>query len=285
MRLSDSDIDSFLEMLRMSMLESDVAFDDTEEFAEKLRTILKESKVDSRNINRELIEGVRTALMSVISKTMGLNINAFISERIASKDVPVKILFIGSNGTGKTTTIAKVAHMLKLRGVSTVIAASDTFRAAAIEQTEYHAKALGVPVVKSRYGADPASVAFDAVAYAKAHGVQVVLIDSAGRQETNRNLIGEMQKIERVVKPDLNIYIGESTAGGAIITQIREFMKAVKVDGIILTKLDCDAKGGGAISIANATGIPILFLGTGESYSDLVPYDPEIILDAMLPAE
>jgi fused signal recognition particle receptor len=282
-RLSGSDIAGFLDMLKVSMLESDVSYDDTEEFLNRLGKSLSELKVDSKNMRGELMGSVRSALLGIISKTNGININAFISERIMQGNAPVKILFLGSNGTGKTTTIAKVAHMLKARQVSAVISASDTFRAAAIEQTEYHANALHVPVIKSKYGADPASVAFDAVAYAKAHSIQVVLIDSAGRQETNRNLINEMQKMDRVVKPDVNIYVGESTSGNAIVSQVKEFLKSIRIDGIILTKLDCDAKGGGAISIANSTGIPILFLGTGESYGDLVPYDPDIILDAMLP--
>ncbi len=283
-KLSDSDIEGFLDTLRVSMLESDVAYNDTEEFLQRLEKSLRESKVSAKDIRSELVRSVRESLLGVISKTQGINLESFVAGRIREANLPVKILFIGPNGTGKTTTIAKVAHMLKQKGASIVISASDTFRAAAIEQTEYHANALHVPIIKSGYGADPASVAFDAVAYAKAHGMQIVLIDSAGRQETNRNLIGELQKMDRVIKPDINIYVGESTAGNAIITQVKEFMKSIRIDGIILTKLDCDAKGGGAISIANETGVPILFLGTGEAYTDLMPYDPQVILDAMLPS-
>ncbi len=282
-RLSESDIEGFLDTLRMSMLESDVAYGDTEDFLSRLEGSLREERIGAKDIRSELMRNVRESLLAVISKTHGVNLEAFVARRIEAAEIPIKILFIGPNGTGKTTTIAKVAHLLKQRGATIAISASDTFRAAAIEQTEYHAAALRVPVIKSKYGADPASVAFDAVAYAKAHGLQVVLIDSAGRQETNKNLIGELQKMERVIKPDLNIYVCESTGGNAIISQVKEFTKHIRVDGIILTKLDCDAKGGGAISIANETGIPILFLGTGEKYADLVPYDPQVILDAMLP--
>ena len=142
---------------------------------------------------------------------------------------------------------------------------------------------MGVPVIKSSYGADPTSVAFDAVAYAKAHGNDVVLIDSAGRQETNKNLIGEVQKMHRVIKPDLTIYVGESVSGGMIAEQIAEFNKFIKIDGIILTKLDCDAKGGNSISISKVTGIPVLFFGTGEKYTDLVPYNPAKVVDMILP--
>ncbi len=283
-RLSGSDVAGFLETMKISLLESDVAYGDVEQFLASLGDKLNESRIDPKNVSRELLGMVRESLLSLISKTAGISLEAAVARKIEANSVPVKILFIGPNGTGKTTTIAKVAHLLKGRGASVMMSASDTFRAAAIEQTEHHANALQVPVVKSKYGADPASVAYDAIAYAKAHGIQVVLIDSAGRQETNRNLIGEMQKMERIIKPDLSIYVGESTAGNAVTRQVNEFKKAVRIDGIILTKLDCDAKGGSAISIANETGVPILFLGTGERYTDLLPYDPQVIVDAVLPA-
>ena len=141
-----------------------------------------------------------------------------------------------------------------------------------------------MPVIRSSYGADPASVAFDAIAYAKAHGIDAVLIDSAGRQETNHSLIDEMKKMVRVAKPDLIIFVGESTAGNMISEQIKEFGKFMSIDGIILTKLDCDAKGGGALSIAHTTGRPVLFFGTGESYDTLIPYDPNFVIDAILPS-
>ena len=203
--------------------------------------------------------------------------------RVSEGSKPVKILFLGPNGTGKTTTIAKLAYGFKNAGISSVLSASDTFRAAAIEQLEHHANKIGVPVIRSSYGADPASVAFDAIAYAKAHGIDAVLIDSAGRQETNKSLIEEMKKMVRVAKPDLIIFVGESTAGNMISEQIKEFSKFMAIDGIILTKLDCDAKGGGALSIAHTTGRPVLFFGTGEGYDALIPYDPNFVIDAILP--
>ena len=179
--------------------------------------------------------------------------------------------------------MAKIAYNFKKNGITCVLSASDTFRAAAIEQTEHHANKVGVPVIKSTYGADPASIAFDAIAYAKARGIHAVLIDSAGRQETNKNLINEMQKMVRVAKPDLTIFVGESIAGNQLSEQIKEFNKFMSIDGIILTKLDADAKGGNAISIAHVTGIPLLYLGTGESYDALVPYTPDFIVNAILP--
>ena len=223
-------------------------------------------------------------LLDILNSNKGsINLNKLINDSIRDGKTPVRVLFLGPNGAGKTTMIAKIAHMLKLNGISCVMSASDTFRAAAIEQTEFHANKVGVPVIKGSYGADPASVAFDAIAYAKSHRISVVLIDTAGRQETNKNLVSEIQKISRITRPDATIFIGESTSGNRIAEQINEFSKSVKIDGIILTKLDCDAKGGSAVSISDITGIPILFFGTGESYDALVEYRPEFIADAVLP--
>ncbi len=283
-RLSDADIDRFIEELRVSMLESDVSFEVVEDFTSQVRSILVGRKLSSKGLQGELVGTVREALFDTLkASARAVDIMSFIPDRIAAGNAPVKVLFLGPNGTGKTTTIAKIAYALKNRGLHPLLSASDTFRAAAIEQTEYHGTAVGVPVIKSSYGSDPTSVAFDAVAYAKAHGNDVVLIDSAGRQETNKNLIGEIQKMHRVIKPDLTIYVGESVAGGIIASQIEEFSKFIKIDGIILTKLDCDAKGGNSISISKVTGIPIMFFGTGEKYTDLVPYDPRMVVDMILP--
>ncbi|MEM3827146.1 MAG: signal recognition particle-docking protein FtsY [Candidatus Micrarchaeaceae archaeon] len=282
--LSDNEVSDFVDKVKLSFLEADVTYDVAEKIAESLRTNLKSLKVSPSNANAEFVDKVRSSLLEILSgSNKGIDLKSAIEEKINSHAVPVKILFLGPNGTGKTTTIAKIAYLLKNYGISCVISASDTFRAAAIEQTEHHANKVGVPVVKSTYGADPASVAFDAIAHAKSRKIDVVLIDSAGRQETNRNLINEIQKLARIAKPDLTIFVAESTAGGALINQIKEFANVVKLDGIILTKLDCDAKGGNAISIAMETGIPILFLGTGESYASLVKFDPNFIVDNILP--
>lgn len=282
--LNDSDIERFLDTMKVSMLESDVSYDTTEKFLDGLNSKLKGRKVSSHDMEREIVGFVRESLLDVLKGTKeGVKILDFAKQRISSGDTPVKILFLGPNGTGKTTTIAKLTHSFKNNSISVVMSASDTFRAAAIEQMAIHAQRLGVPVIKSTYGADPASVAFDAIAYGKAHGINVVMIDSAGRQETNKNLINEIQKMVKVAKPDLTIYVGESISGNAIADQIREFSKYIKIDGIILTKLDADAKGGNALSIAQVTGIPVLFFGTGEGYDALVPYSPEFVVNAVMP--
>ncbi len=283
-RLTEPEIDGFIEDLRKSLLQADVSYNSADEFTKILRGKLIDTRFKAKDINSEMFENVRGALLELLGTSKpGIDIIDAIRTRIGSNDIPVRILFLGPNGTGKTTTMGKIASMLKKEGIGSVFSASDTFRAAAIEQTEHHAKVLGIPVIKSTYGADPASVAFDAIAYAKAHKIPVVLIDTAGRQETNRNLINEMMKMVKVSKPDITIFIGESTAGNALSNQIEEFSKHMKIDGIILTKLDCDAKGGNAVSIAQATGIPILFFGVGESYDALVRYTPEFVVDSILP--
>ena len=283
-KLKESEIDGFLEDIKVSMLESDVSYNTVEKFLENLKERILNTEIDSKQIDSELFKFIRESLLSILSKR-GVDIIEYVSESVSKKETPVKILFLGPNGTGKTTTIAKLTYMLKNKNFKVVISASDTFRAAAIEQSEYHAKKLEVPIIKSNYGTDPASVAFDAVAYAKARGIDVVMIDSAGRQETNKNLISEIEKMQRVIKPNIIIYVGESVSGNAISEQINEFKKFVNINGIILTKLDCDVKGGNAISIADVTGIPILFFGVGEKYTDLLPYNPNFIVDAIVPAD
>jgi fused signal recognition particle receptor len=282
-KLSEPEIENFLEVLKVSMLESDVSFDTTEQFVDDLHLKLQQKQINSRKIREEITQTVRSSLFSVLYNGNAIDVDNFVKQHKESNETPVKILFLGPNGAGKTTTVAKMAYHFKNKGVTNVLAAGDTFRAAAIEQIEHHAKKIGVPVIKSTYGADPASIAFDAIAYAKAHSIDLVLIDSAGRQETNKSLIHEVQKIVRIAKPDITVFVGESTAGNQISEQIKEFNKFVKIDGIILTKLDCDAKGGGALSISHTTGIPILFFGVGEEYSAIIPYNPNYIVDAILP--
>lgn len=281
--LNDNDIDNFLENIELLLLKSDVSYDTTNDFIEEMHINLKSSKFNARNMQNELMDVIKQSLYNILNRNdAGVDLIKFIKNKISSNEIPVKVLFLGPNGTGKTTTIAKLAYMLKKNGLSSCMSASDTFRAAAIEQTVYHANKVGVPVIKHNYGSDPASVAFDAIAFAKSHNLHVVLIDSAGRQDTNKNLINEMQKIVRVSKPDIILFVGESTAGSALINQISEFNKFIKIDGIILTKLDCDAKGGNAISIAHEVGIPIIFLGIGEMYDAIVPYSPEFIVNSVV---
>ena len=185
------------------------------------------------------------------------------------------------NGSGKTTTIAKIAKLLQENRLKVVIAASDTFRAAAIHQLQEHADRLGVKLIKHDYGSDPAAVAFDAIKYAEAHGIDVVLIDTAGRLHSNVNLMAEMEKVARVAKPDLKIFVGESITGNDCVEQARSFNNAIGIDGIILAKADVDEKGGAAISVSYVTKKPILYLGTGQEYDDLEPFSAEAVVDSL----
>lgn len=282
--LGNAEVEKFTSELMVTMLQSDVSYSTTEKFIESLKSTLLSSKFSSREIKQGISDCVRSELDKVLQpgkpKQQLLEI---IKSKLGTGMSPVSVMFLGPNGTGKTTTMAKIAYLLKQNGINAVFSASDTFRAAAIEQTAYHAEKLGIPVIKGSYGADPASIAFDAIQYAKAHSIGVVLIDTAGRQETNKNLLNEIKKMERVAKPDITIYIGESTAGNRIAEQVSEFLKYIKIDGIILTKLDCDAKGGNAISLSDVTGLPIFFFGTGESYESLIPFDPSFIIDSLVP--
>ena len=282
-KISEKDADPFIESLKMGLLQSDVNYDVTERITDNIRRNLVGREVSSRNISADIRDGIRESILGVLSSRSKIQIIDKVKEKAAAGQLPYRILFVGPNGAGKTTTMAKVASMLLSNGISCVLSASDTFRAAAIEQTAYHAGKLGINVIKGTYGADPASVAFDAIAHAKAHNIMVVLIDSAGRQETNKSLIEELKKMARVTAPDMKIFIGESISGNALLDQVKAINEAVSLDGIILTKLDVDSKGGNTLSILSDTTIPILYFGTGEKYTDIMPYDPQFIVDNILP--
>jgi len=198
----------------------------------------------------------------------------FASERKQKGEVTT-ILFVGVNGTGKTTTLAKIANMFKKNGFSVVIAAGDTFRAGSIEQLERHAERLGIRVIKQDYGSDAAAIAFDAIAHANAKHIDIVLIDSAGRMQSNKNLLVEMKKIARVADPDIKLFVGDALAGNDALSQAKEFHKAIEIDGAVLTKVDADPSGGAALSIAYVTGRPVVFVGVGQEYDDIEQFDPE----------
>jgi len=267
--IEEKDIKQLLDELELSLLESDVAYEVSIEVCERLRKNLSGLKVRKNMLQEEIRGSIGQVLAEIMRPEGGFDFY----EKVMGLKRPVKILLVGPNGAGKTTTIAKLAYGLKERGMGCVLAAGDTFRAAAIEQLQEHGRQLGVEVISGRYGADPASVAYDAIKHAHSNKADVVLIDSAGRQGTNANLIDEMKKINRVVSPDLRIYIGESIGGSALIEQIRSFHEAIGIDGAILTKVDCDAKGGTAISLSHSAKVPILFLGVGQKYEDLKKFD------------
>ncbi len=273
--ISEQRFDELFYDLEVALLEGNVAV----EVIDKIKADLKARLIGKPIARARVNDEVTAALKSSIADLFRVE-QVDLFQRVKEKK-PFVILFVGINGSGKTTTIAKVASLLKAKGIKPVIAASDTFRAAAIQQLEEHAARLGVRLIKQDYGADPAAVAFDAIRYAEAHNIDVVLIDTAGRLHSNVNLTDEMKKIVRVSKPDMKIFVGESITGNDCVEQARSFNEAIGIDGIILAKADVDEKGGAAISVSYVTNKPILFLGVGQGYSDLQPFSPQVVMDSL----
>lgn len=282
--ISEKDVDDILFELEMSLLEGDVALEVAEQIINSVKEDLVGKKIKRRS---DVAEFTRNALKKAISKILDVE-SQDIEQLIALKrkqGEPLKIMFVGINGTGKTTTIAKVATYFINKGYKPVIAASDTFRAGAIEQLTHHADKIGVKIIKHKKGADPAAVAFDAVEHARAQGKELVLVDTAGRMQTNTNLMDEMKKIKRVINPDLILFVGDALTGNDAVEQARKFDEAVGVTGIILTKADADAKGGAALSIGHVINKPIIFLGTGQSYSDIMEFKPDWMVEQVFGEE
>lgn len=279
--ISEKDIDDILFELELALLEGDVAMEVAEQIVKSVKEDLVGRKIKRRS---DVAEFTREALKKAISDILvvdGPNLKELVQEARKTGE-PLKIMFVGVNGTGKTTTISKIADHYVKEGYSPVIAASDTFRAGAIEQISYHAEKVGVKIIRHQKGADPAAVAYDAVEHAKAKKKELVLIDTAGRMQTNVNLMDEMKKIQRVVKPDLAIFVGDALTGNDAVEQARKFDDAVGIDGIILTKADADAKGGAALSIGHVINKPILFLGVGQGYGDLMEFHPDWMVEQVL---
>ena len=267
-KLTEEDFDDLFENLEFLLLENNVALEAVDEIKKQLKSELLNKEIKKDRIEQEIKNSLKKAIDNLLIEPDDLL-------SLVKEKQPFIILFFGINGTGKTTTIAKLANLFLRNKISCVLAAADTFRAASIEQLEQHAKKLGVKVIKHDYGADPAAVAFDAIKHAKAHNIQVVLIDTAGRMHTQENLMSEMEKICRVTDPDLKIFIAESIAGNDAIQQAKAFHESIGIDGSILSKADVDEKGGTAISISYVTKRPILYLGTGQEYKDLELFDKE----------
>ncbi|MBT7927138.1 signal recognition particle-docking protein FtsY [Candidatus Woesearchaeota archaeon] len=265
--------------LEIVLLENNVAVEVIEKIKQDLKDKLVGQPIKRGQLEEEIIKTLGESIKELF-EVEGIDLIKKAEEKNASKE-PLVIAFIGVNGSGKTTTIAKIARLFQNYGMKPVIAAADTFRAAAIQQMEEHANNLGVKMIKHDYGADPAAVAFDAIKYAKQKGNEVVLIDTAGRLHSNVNLMDEMKKIIRVSKPDLKIFIGEAITGNDCVEQARQFDEAVGIDGAILCKADVDEKGGAAISVGYVTGKPILYLGVGQGYDDLKEFDKKIVMDTL----
>ncbi len=273
--LNEDEVEKILQDFEISLIESDVAQPVAEALTEKVKEAVTGTKIERSTDTGEYLKGrLRKTVRELVGGAVAPDIQRMIKEKKTSGE-PFKIVFLGINGTGKTTTIAKMAKHLKDKGFSVVLSCSDTHRAGAIEQLTEHANRLSLKTVAQSYGSDPAAVARDAVLYARSHRVDVVLIDTAGRMQTSKNLMDEMVKIIRVVKPDLKVFVGDALAGNDAVSQAEEFSRYVDFDAAILTKIDADAKGGAALSIVHVSGKPIIFLGVGQGYDNLIPFDAD----------
>src|SRR5919206_3361666 len=282
--ISEKDINDNLFDLQLALLESDVAQEVVDSLSARLKHELVGLKLDRgqqqdiENVVRTKIQG---AIAEMFTKAGKIDLIHKIKMKREARGGPFVIVFLGINGTGKTTTVAKMAHLLHKNGISVVLAAGDTHRAGAIEQLTQHAEKLSLKVISQRYGADPSAVARDAVDFGRKHHIDAVLIDTAGRMQTAKNLMDEISKIVRVIKPDVKLFIGDSLAGNDTINQAREFFQYTNFDGAVLTKTDADAKGGAAISIVHITSKPIVYLGVGQGYDNIVPFDADKFLESI----
>ena len=276
--IEKADLEDPLWELEMALLESDVEMSVAEEILETVEeTMIGETRKQVETTGELVERALQDALLDVIS------VGQFdFDERIAAADKPITIVFTGVNGVGKTTSIAKLSEYLADRGYSSVLANGDTYRAGANEQLQQHAANLDRKIITHEQGGDPAAVIYDAVEYAEANDVDVVLGDTAGRLHTSDDLMAQLEKIDRVVDPDMTLFVDEAVAGQDAVMRAEEFNDAAAIDGTVLTKADVDASGGAAISIAYVTGKPILFLGTGQGYEHIEPFEPEELVDQLL---
>jgi fused signal recognition particle receptor len=280
--LKSENLRPILSEFKISLAENDVALPVAERICDEMEKRLDGVQVKRLEDRKGIVEkNLREVLLEIMLTNNRIDLLKAVEEK-RKKSEPFVITFVGINGTGKTTTIAKVARFLNKKGFSVVLGCSDTYRAGSIEQLEEHSKRLGIRMVKHKYGADPAAVAYDTIEHAKAHAINVVLIDTAGRMQTNQNLMNELAKVKRVVNPDLTILTVDSLTGNDAVMQAEEFHKSVGVDATILTKVDADIKGGSALSVTYVTKKPILFIGVGQRYDDLEEFVPEKFVQMIL---
>lgn len=278
--LSYEEFNEIFEEFRWVLSENDVAQEAIDALKEILAKELVGVKISRFTSSKDyVVDKVKEALRKLLEENTFQN---DLVDLVKASPKPYIIVFMGVNGVGKTTTIAKVAFKLKTNGLKTVIVAADTFRAGALEQLEIHAKKLDVPFIRGKYGADPASVAKDGVIYAQKNKLDVVLIDTAGRMHTDRDLMDEIRKVVRVVKPNLKVLVLDALVGNDAVNQAKWFDEVVGVDAVILTKLDADAKGGSALSVILTINKKIMYVGVGQGYEDLLKFNPDLILNNLL---
>jgi fused signal recognition particle receptor len=271
--ITSKDLENSLSPIELDLLECDVAQEALDDIFGKLKKELLGFKLDKSQSLEDLIRSrLQSNILQMFVSCKSIDLIKEIRNKSESKSGPFVIVFVGINGSGKTTTVAKIGNRLRSNGLSVVMAAADTHRSGAIEQLCAHGERLSLKVIAQRYGADPSAVGRDAVEFAKKHFVDVVLVDTAGRMQTSKNLMDEINKVVRVVKPDIKLFVGDSLAGNDTINQAREFYQYTNFDGAILTKADADSKGGSAISIVSITSKPILYFGIGQGYDDILPF-------------
>lgn len=276
-KLSYEKFEGLFSDLELALMENNVAFEVIEKIKHDLGKNLVERPIKRNRVEETIGNSLKSSIVDLF-KVEKIDL----LEKIKAKDEkPFVIAFFGINGSGKTTTIAKIADLLKNNSLSCVLAASDTFRAASIEQLQIHADKLGIKLIKHGYGSDPAAVSFDAIKHAQAKNIDVVLVDTAGRLHNQANLMQELKKIVNVTKPDLRLFVGESIAGNDCTEQAQKFNEVIGIDAIILTKADVDEKGGAAVSVSYVTKKPIMYLGVGQEYSDLKEFEPNLIVEGL----
>ena len=268
--LSGKDIEDFFGDLESDLLEANVALEVVDFLKDNLKKRLVGKELKRGKVEQEIKQAFEESLLKIVNQGE------------VDLDKKKLLLFLGYNGAGKTTSIAKVAYYLKEKNKKVVLAAGDTFRAASIEQLQVHGDRLGVNVIKHKYGSDSAAVIFDAVKHAEAKRIDYVLADTAGRTHTNTNLVDELKKVCRVNKPDLKVLIIDSLTGNDAVEQAREFDQAVGVDAVMFTKIDVNEKGGAVLSVSHAIKKPILFLGTGQDYKDIIRFEPTKFVKELL---
>lgn len=278
-QISEKELDKVMENLTIELLESEIPFDLVEQISENIKKQMIDKKFARSDEFNEIIKSEFTkTIKEIFQKVEEVDLIQLINSK---EDKPFKILIVGINGSGKTTTVAKIGHLLKDNNISSAIVAGDTFRSGAIEQIKEHADRLELKLISQKYGSDPAAVARDGVEYSKTHNIDAVIIDTSGRVQTNSNLMQEVLKIKNVVNPDFTVFIGDSLAGNDLVSQTHEFFKFTEFNGSILTKVDADVKGGAILSILSETGKPIIYIGTGQEYKDLEKFNEERFLSGL----
>jgi len=276
--LDEEDIEKYCNEMLMRLVEADVAYEVAERITGSIRQQLIGLKIRrGDDATKRVEEVVKESIASILSAVGSFNLMNFI-KLVLARESPVKLMFMGVNGVGKTTTIAKIAYKLKSEGLKPVVIAADTFRAGAQEQLRKHAERISIAFFGGRYGSDPAATALDGVIHAQRNGFNIALIDTAGRMHVDVDLMNELRKVARVVKPHIRLLVLDALTGNDALEQLKKFEEAIGVDAVILTKVDADANGGAALSVIVGVGKPIAYLGVGQRYEDLIEYDPGIIL-------